>query len=60
MCVNMGQWQRNVFEFVGEAFGFGCFVFEIRSLVAEIKTLISRHPPPRCQAHGPAQPHLSK
>ena len=31
MCLNMGQWQRNVFEFVGEMFVFGCVVFEIRS-----------------------------
>lgn len=56
MCVNMGQWQRHVFKFVGEMFGFGCFVFEIRSLVAETKT---RHPPRRRRAHGPAQPHLA-
>lgn len=45
MHLNMGQWQRNV-GFVGKTFGF---VFEIRSLVAEID--LGLWPPPPDAEH---------
>lgn len=52
MCLNMGPWQRNVFEFVGETFGFGCFVFEIRSLVAQDGPYVSEIHSPDAERIG--------